>query len=447
MNYIRPSRWPSLARLKNQDGFTIIELMVAITVFALLMAAAALGMNGALNLTRNNRQRAVAANLAATQVDKIQAMDFDQINVGYQQVTQQVDGVNYTINVNTEWVGPTTLTSDCAGGSNANPAYLRASIAVSWDNMGGTLPVQDQTLITPPVGTFDSNSGNIGVLVLDRNAKPELNIPVTINGPSGSDTVFTTADGCAFFAYLDPGSYTVSLSSGGYVNDQGVANPSQTVTVVAGSTVQTQVNYDRAATLNLTMVGGAGGAIPDTMAYTIFNTGLLPTGTKRISGTGLTGPNRTISSLYPYLSGYQMWAGSCLDADPQGQKPSGGAYYPGASRDPAIMTTPGGATSGNINMPSLLVNVKKAGSNLAGATVFVVHAADTGNGCTSGQTWTMSGTTDVNGNILGALPYGLWTVQVKVAGVLQTPTSGVWPSVTLNPPYTQPAKTVNVAVN
>jgi prepilin-type N-terminal cleavage/methylation domain-containing protein len=443
MNYIHPTRWPSMARLKNQDGFTIIELMVAITVFALLMAAAALGMNGALNLTRNNRQRAIAANLASSQVDKIQATDFDSVNIGYQQITQPVDGINYVININTEWVGPTTLTSDCAGGSNANPAYLRASISVQWDNMGGAQPVQDQTLITPPVGTFDSNSGNVGVLVLDRNAKPELNIPVTINGPSGSDTVFTTADGCAFFAYLDPGSYTVSLSSGGYVNDQGVTNPTQTVSVVAGSTVQTQVNYDKAATLNLTMVGGAGGSIPNTMSYTIFNTGLLPGGTKRISGTGLTGPNRTINSLYPYLSGYQLWAGSCLDADPQGQKPSGGAYYPGATRDPALPTTPGGATTGNINMPSLLVNVKKSGVPLAGATVLAVHAADTGNGCTAGQTWTLSGTTDANGNILAALPYGLWTIQVSG----RTPTSGVWPTTTLNPPYTQPAKSVNVAVN
>jgi hypothetical protein len=374
-------------------------------------------------------------------------MSFDQITIGYQQVTQPVDGVNYTISINTEWVGPSTLTSDCAGGSNANPAYLRASIAVSWDNMGGALPVQDQTLVTPPVGTFDSNTGNIGILVLDRNAKPQLNIPVSINGPSGSDTVFTTADGCAFFAYLDPGSYTVSLSSGGYVNDQGVATPTQTLAVVAGSTVQTQVNYDRAATLNLTMVGGAGGAVPDGMRFTIFNTGLLPNGQKAISGAGLTGPSRTLTSLYPYLSGYQVWAGSCLDADPQGQKPAGGAYYPGAIRDPALPTSPGGSTTGSINMPSLLVNVKKAGVNLAGAQVFVVHAADTGNGCTAGQTWTMSGTTDTNGNILGALPYGLWTVQVKVGGVLQTPTSGVWPSVTLNPPYTQPAKSVNVAVN
>ena len=169
----------------------------------------------------------------------------------------------------------------------------------------------------------------------------------------------------------------MSLSSGGYVNDQGVANPTQTVTVVAGSTVQTQVNYDRAATLNLTMVGGAGGSIPNSMPYTIFNTGLLPNGLKRISGSGLTGPNRTISSLYPYLSGYQLWAGSCIDADPQGQKPSGGAYYPGATRDPALATTPGGATTGNINMPSLLVNVRKAGVPLAGAQVTVVHAPDT----------------------------------------------------------------------
>ena len=89
MKHIRSRTWPSLARLKNQDGFTIVELMVAITVFALLMAAAALGLNGALNLTRNNRSRAVAANLASQTVDNIQAKPFDQIPIGNSTTTSR----------------------------------------------------------------------------------------------------------------------------------------------------------------------------------------------------------------------------------------------------------------------------------------------------------------------------------------------------------------------
>ena len=152
--------------------------------------------------------------------------------------------------------------------------------------MGGALPVTDQTLVTPPVGTFNSNSGNNGDMVLDLNAAPREGIPVTLNGPSGITTVFTTSDGCAFFAYQDPGSYTMSVSLAGNVNDQGLFNPSQTIAVVAGSTVQTQINFDVAATLQLTMVGGAGGTVPNQMSYTIANTGLLPGGTKRISGGG-----------------------------------------------------------------------------------------------------------------------------------------------------------------
>jgi prepilin-type N-terminal cleavage/methylation domain-containing protein len=448
MKHIRSRTWPSLACLKNQDGFTIVELMVAITVFALLMAAAALGLNGALNLTRNNRSRAVAANLASQTVDNIQAKPFDQIPIGNSSTTFTVDQIAYTIETNTEWVGPTTLTSDCAGGSSANPAYLRASIAVSWMNMGGALPVTDQTLVTPPVGTFNSNSGNVGVMVLDRNAAPREGIPVTLNGPSGVTTIFTTTNGCAFFAYQDPGSYTMSLNLSGNVNDQGVATPTQTIAVVPGSTVQTQVNYDLAAILQLTMVGGAGGAVPDGMPYTIANTGLLPGGTKRISGFGQTGPNRTLSSLYPYLSGYQVWAGSCLDADPQGQKPSppGGAYYPGKVRDPALVTNPGATTVGNVNMPTMLVNVKKAGVPLAGATVKMVHAADVANGCTSAQTLTLVGTTDSNGNILAAMPFGLWTANVYVGATLQSPT-GAWPSITLTPPSGTSTRLLNVAVN
>ena len=92
-------------------------------------------------------------------------------------------------------------------------------------------------------------------------------------------------------------------------------------------------------------------------------------------------------------------------------------------------------------MPTLLVNVKKAGVPLSGATVTLVHAADVGAGCTSGQNFQLPGTTDVSGNILVAMPFGLWTAQVSG----QTPT-GAWPSITLSPPSGTSTRLLNVAV-
>ncbi|HXY91247.1 MAG TPA: prepilin-type N-terminal cleavage/methylation domain-containing protein, partial [Acidimicrobiia bacterium] len=265
MNWILRNRRRCLRRLEGEHGFTIVELMVAIAIFAILMTAAALGMNGALNLTRNNRQRSVAANLAAQQMDSIAAEDFSQVPIGASPpTTQTVDSTVYTITQNSEWVGPTTSTSDCSGGANANPAYLRVTVTVTWPQMNGVLPVQNQTILTPPVGTYDANSGNIGVTVLDRNATPEANIPVTATDSAGNaTTILTTPDGCAFFAYETPGTYTVTMSVAGYVTDQGAQPATSTVSVVAGSSVQSQFSYDRAATLQLTLTGAAGGTVPN----------------------------------------------------------------------------------------------------------------------------------------------------------------------------------------
>ena len=449
MNWILRNRRRALRRLQGEGGFTIVELMVAISIFAILMAAAAIGMNTALNMTRNNKSRSVAANLAAQQIDQVQAMNFTSVPIGAQSSSQTVDSVVYTIVTDAEWVGPTTTTNSCSGGTNANPAYLRVSVSITWPQMNGVLPVRSQTLLTPPVGTYDPNSGNVAVQVFDRNAAPEGNISIALVDSSGNRTVqFTSADGCAFFAYESAGAYTVTANNPGFVDGQGTQSPTTTVTVVTGSTVTTQFTYDAAAELDLTMVGAAGGNVPDGISMVLANSQLLPSGTKRVLRNGpppKTGPFQQITALFPYLSGYEAWAGLCLDDDPAGINPSTGQpFYSGGFRDPAYSTTPNGITPGNITLPSLNVRVVNTlGNPINGATVKVTHAADSVNGCTNTQTFTLSGTTNSSGTILNAIPFGLW--QVSVVG--KTASSGTWPSVTLAAPATSVATTLTVTVN
>ena len=55
------------------------------------------------------------------------------------------------------------------------------------------------------------------------------------------------------------------------------------------------------------------------------------------SATG-SGTTRTITPLFPYASGYQVWAGDCADADP--------AAYTGGSRGAVLASDPGATTSG-----------------------------------------------------------------------------------------------------
>ena len=453
MNWILRNRRRALRRLQGEGGFTIVELMVAISIFAILMAAAAVGMNGALNMTRNNRSRSVAANLASQQMDTISATTFSKIVVGQTTATQTVDGVVYSIETDSEWVGTTTSTGSCTGGSNANPAYLRVTVLVTWPQMNGILPVQSQTIITPPVGTYDANSGNISVLVLDHTAAPEDGVPVTVTDSSGNTTVITTTpDGCAFFAYLTPGTYTLSVHLDGplgypWVDGQRNATPTQTVAVSPGTTSTAQFTYDESGSLDMTLVGAAGGAIPNQIPLTVANTGLLPTGTLTIAGGGLTGPDRLVPRLFPYLSGYQVWAGTCLDADPQGVNPTTGQpYYPGATRDPAVPVSPGVTTPGNVTLSTLTARVvTSAGVPVSGAKITVTHAPDPVNGCTIGASYLFLGTTDSTGSLTGTVPYGLWTVSVSSPSL--TPASGSWPQVTLAPPAPSTPTTLTLTVN
>lgn len=442
-NQGRPSRARhGLYARRGERGFTMVELMVSLSIFAFLMAAAGLLFGGTLRVLGASRYRSVAANLASQELDGVRATaagtGFDTIPVGSVSSTQTVDGVVYTIDRDSEWVTEANSQGSCSSQSGTQLAFLRETVTVTWPNMQGVVPVQSQTVLTPPVGTYDPDSGHIAVKVVDRNAKPVDSLPVTITGPSGSDVQTTTSDGCAFFAYLDPGSYTVALNVAGYVDGQGSTNPSQSATVQIGQVTSVNFDYDLAATLSLTLAGASGGTVPSNVPVTLANTALLPAGTKAFAGTGSA---RIISNLFPYLAGYSAWSGDCADADPEGVKGDGTRYYPTGQRPSPFGMTPGGTTTGSVSMYTITVTVKNTLNVVQpGVTVKSHHAPD--NGCATDEYYTL-GVTDATGKVTAALPYGGYDFQV----VGKTPNPGPgWPATTLDPTVAGPAA-LTVVVN
>ena len=65
-----------LRRPERQDGYSIVELLVAVTVFALVFAAVSIGIGRALEVNRGNRNRSAAAYLAARQLEEVRARSF-----------------------------------------------------------------------------------------------------------------------------------------------------------------------------------------------------------------------------------------------------------------------------------------------------------------------------------------------------------------------------------
>ncbi len=415
-----------VGRLRDDAGFTMVELMVGILIFGIVAAAVAAGMSSSLTITRQNKNRSVAANLASQEMDTVRSMKFTDLEaqVGHVEYPQTIDNVPYTVNRDTEWTYPSATSGPCQAPVGSSLAYLEVNVYVQWPNMAGVPAPTSETVITPPVGTYNKTTGHIAVLVLDAAGAPQEDVTVTLS-PGSEPAQVTPVDGCAFFAFQSVGSYTVTLNSSGYVNDQGVTAPAQTVSVVAGTKSSLTFQYDQASTLNLTMQGAAGGIVPSNLPITLGQTQLAPNGKKTV--TGATNP-RTIPGLFPYVSGYEAWAGNCLDSDPEGVNTSGAAYYPGASRDAPIGVVAGSTSSGTVTMGTLRVQARTMASaprpSIA-ITLSSTHATEAG-GCAT-ATYTASGTTDAGGDLLFALPYGSWTVR------LTSPTTTATQAVTLSP--------------
>jgi prepilin-type N-terminal cleavage/methylation domain-containing protein len=406
----------------SERGFSIIELVVAVSVFALLGGGLALTIDGGLNLARNNRNRSVAANLASQEMDSVRRAQFTTLPLGLVDRTEPVDGVPFTVRRETEWVDNASTTGPCDS-SNANPQVLRVSVSVFWDDMRGVTPVRTSTILSPPVGSFDPTNGHIAVKVLGGDAEPLLGVPVHVTAPGYDANLTTTSDGCAFFAFVPPDTYTVALGSLGYVDRQGSPTASQVTGVTSGATSSVAFDYDRAATLTLTLNAPDGGTFPADLPVSVGNTGLLPTGAKAFAGTGAV---RTLDSLFPYDDGYAVWAGDCSDADPEGEDGSGVAYWEGATRETALETAPAGAASGLVTLRTVQISFLDLSASGQPFDVVAVHVAD--NGCPSGQQYTVASFTD-SGLADVALPFGTWTFEVPGA----TAPSGTWPAVTIDP--------------
>jgi hypothetical protein len=195
------------------------------------------------------------------------------------------------------WASPgnTSTSCDVPATSGAALAYKRVTATVTWPDMGGVAPVTSQTLLTPPAGSYDPNDGHILVQAFDRDALPLGGQPAT-----------------------------------------------QSVGVTASQITRVQFDYDRAATLSVGLVAPSGAVIPTGtygIAMTVANSNLtVGYESYQQAATG-SGTTRTITPLFPYASGYQVWTGDCADADP--------ATSTGGSRGAVLASNQGATTTGS----------------------------------------------------------------------------------------------------
>lgn len=272
--------------------------MIALTIFAVVASGVAVGMGSALGLTRNNRNRSVAANLAAKEMDIVRSTKFTSLPLTDVTRNETVTGVSYSILRQTSWVSKDGTGGVCSPPAGTALAFLRVLVTVTWPDMQGVEPVQSETILAPPIGAYNSDTGHLAVMVRDRDAMPLDGITVTAVGPGGTFTQ-PTVDGCAFFVGLAPGDFNVSLNTPGFVDVQNEVDPVQLLAISAGSITSGEFVYDRSSTINMSLVGLANYGVPNGIGGRVANTG-LSLGTLPFSSTGgastCTAPSTTLYS-------------------------------------------------------------------------------------------------------------------------------------------------------
>jgi hypothetical protein len=342
----------------------LVEIMMSALLLALAATAVFKGIDGANATSGGSKSRAAATTLVQADQERMRSMDPRKLD-GYTNTGQKVvNRVPYTVVSAGQVVSDRGDSESCSKGSG-RVTFVRVTSTVTWPDMRGSKPISGSTLVS--IGNAYSR-GSLSIKIQDAHAVGVPGTAVNVTTPiTRSGT--TNSAGCVVWDGLSTGAYFGSFSKTGYVDPAGVSTPAPPNgwSVTTGSTgVYTQL-YDKSGTANFKFVGKSGtNTYPDAKAsgITVFH-GTMPTPNNVRSATFTANNLVTFNALFPFVTPYSAWAGTCAANKPPGSFA-------------ATVTVPAGSTASpdpvNIEMPVLSVRVRRPGNpvtDLSGADVTV----------------------------------------------------------------------------
>jgi type II secretory pathway pseudopilin PulG len=415
---------------RAESGFLLVEVMVSAVVLIVLALATLQLLDRSSRQAGSDRSRGVATSLAQADQDRLRSLKPATLNNFGRTITAKlVGGVNYQITSEVALprdAGANGGATVCDTGGSSRAQYFRILSTVAWPNQSQSAvkPVSIATILSQGVG--DPTKGSITVKLLNEAGVGVSD--VTISG-AGSSAV-TDDGGCASFSNLTPGNYALTWTKSGYVDRDGDAIGGKTVTVAANQNASVNDNYDIAATIPVT------GKATDGTA-TNWQTFTIASAANNFSKpvTASSYP-RLVSGLYPFSSGYAVYAGNCAGNQPD-QAATGylPAYY-GLITDGSIVAGPGVTTTALIAYVRHVLVPVTIGATSTAATFTYKITPDTGSGgtpamkappaCTEGIAATVVNTRTAT--VDQPLPWGTYIVCAQAtfpSGVIRNATSKV----------------------
>lgn len=283
----------------NSKGFTLVELIVTIFVFAVL-SSAFIAVISTLNRTvKLNREKTVLSNLASKYLEVVRNLPFSQIGTIHgvptgnlpdevSPYTTKIESVSYNIYYQVSWIddpadGTALLDSD------ANPTDYK-QIKMMVQNLATGQITSYVTTAVPKGLEGNNNAGTLIAKVFNASGQPVEDATVVITGVTNSVNITLTTDalGQAVQVGLAPGvnAYHVVVTKDGYSSDQTypitAQNPNPTKpdpTIAVGQVTLVSFSIDLLSTLTIKTL--------DSQCLNLNGIGVNVAGSKIIG----TGPN------------------------------------------------------------------------------------------------------------------------------------------------------------
>jgi Tfp pilus assembly protein PilV len=401
-----------LSRLrKEESGTTIIEVLVSAVLIVILGVGVLKGLDAANAASGNTKARAVAADLAQQDQERMRAFRAKELSNLNATRSQKVAGVNYQIVSQAIWVNDEGGSRRC-GLTSGRADYLKITSTVTWDRMLGAAPVTSTSLYAPPSGSF-GDEGNLGFEILDRSAVGVPGVTVTLSGQSNRSGV-TDSDGCIFFGFLPQGDYTATISKPGYVDYNGNSTITKTYGVSGGTTQVQPLDYDQAGSIvanvrSYRSTSGTASTVAARASHVSVGHSQIDSPNYRIYGNGTLrssfGATEGLTDFFPFTAPYAAYTGNCA---------------PNAGMPTTTTVTPGGTTTVDVIEPG--VQVRAAASGTTGSSPFVtmpqgtvVELTPKSAGCSGVLTLRLDsagwvGPTNVATSVDTGVPYGVYDV-------------------------------------
>ncbi|PZF57358.1 hypothetical protein DEJ23_07690 [Curtobacterium sp. MCSS17_008] len=417
----------------RDSGLSVIEVMVAMMVFAVMSVGIAYGIANTLQLTQTSRGRETAVALASQDIDAMRqtaaattAGIFKVVSKSGSSNRKTLGGVTYEIDRSVTWVQSDGASGAC-GTSNGKLAYKSVVATVSWPNArGGTSSTTMTSAIAPSDAVTDPGYGTVIVSAVNASGAPFAGVGISLTPISGSGAVApgtapspTDSQGCSYAVNVAPGDYTVTATiAGGIDTDQEQPSQQTPITVTAGASAPVPFVYDRASQLTLRYASSYGATLPTNMPTVLSSTvGGLDTVTPWDTTSQtlvVTSASEQSLPVFPFASGYTAYAGpysnspnatvNCLSPNPAAWTTPDAAGAAGAL--PPLITTESGQPSDG----AVMMGVAKV-SDVKGRYITAVSSSNPGAGdpgCAAGMTMKFPVSSSDTATI--ALPFGTWTI-------------------------------------